>query len=201
MTDVMTLPSSSITLDIPPLMTAEEFDAAYPDETTESIQLLDGQVTVATPTPLHQAISARLLTYLNRVILSNDLGELQSAPSDVYFDTYNVVQPDLFFVAKGSPHCAIGSNNRWHGAPDLCIEILSPTSSKHDRQTKFDLYERHSVREYWIVSPQERTLEVYGLVEGHYQRLGVYDSNDSFSGRVLPDLTLRLADLFPTNGF
>jgi Uma2 family endonuclease len=194
MSDMLLAPPKK--LSPPPKITVAEFLALYPDESNQVIELLEGEIIVAnTPRPQHQEISSRLITYLNMYILSNQLGRpVQPAPSAVYLDPYNQVQPDIFWVAPEG-QCFIGDDNHWQGPPDLCVEIISPSSAKHDRQTKFALYERHGVREYWLVSPDERLIEVYVLEEGAFVRLGAYDEGDSFSGRVLPGLHLGVAEI------
>lgn len=202
MSDTVVLPPPSrIAEAAPPAqkITVAEFNLLYPDPLPGLIvELIDGEVMMKnTPSPQHQMISARLVAFLVTYVLNNNLGEVQHAPSGVYFDDYTTVQPDLFFVAREGSKCYIDADNMWHGAPDLCIEILSPSSAKTDRQAKFQLYERHGVREYWILSPSERLVEVYVWREGGYLRLGVYGEGDEIKGEALPGLALAVAGLFP----
>ena len=73
-----------------------------------------------------------------------------------------------------------GSDGYWHGAPDLIIEILSPGTTRQDRDTKYRLYEANGVREYWIVEAEELYIEVYHLHEGKYKRQGIFGLGETF---------------------
>lgn len=176
-------------------LSAADYEAAYP-ESNLPMELIDGEI-VMSPAPLrnHQRISVDLTILLGIFVKSNQLGYLEVAPNDVHLDTYNVVQPDLFFVARESQSCVL-VDERWRGAPDLCIEILSPSTAKHDRATKRDLYGRFGVREYWIIDPAHQTIEVLALAEGGYQLAGVYGLGDSLSSAVLAGLALDVGALF-----
>jgi Uma2 family endonuclease len=177
-------------------ITVKEFHELYPDETAQPIELIDGEIVIMpTPRPQHQAVVVRLTRIISNVAIPNNLGELQVAPSDVHFDEVNVVQPDVFFVAKEGSRCTIGEDGWWEGAPDLCIEIISPSSVKNDRVDKFDLYEKQGVREYWIVEIEGRFVEVYTLSEGVFRRQGAYDEGQAFTSAVL-GLTVNVAEIF-----
>ncbi len=180
-------------------ITAAEFYEMFP-ETTEPIELIEGEVIVS-PAPLyiHQKILRKITVAFSLVVDTKELGEVVMAPSDVHLDEENVVQPDLFFVAKDNPNCKV-LVGYWYGAPDLCVEILSKASVRMDRVKKFGLYQKHGVREYWIVDPLENFIEVYVLDGGQYRRHGAYTETDTLTSVVLPELTLNLADVFPAEG-
>lgn len=91
---------------------------------------------------------------------------------------------DVFWIRPDSPDCVL-IDGYWHGAPDLIVEILSPSTAKIDRGYKFDLYERCGVREYWIVDPQAQFLEVYNLDNGRYLRTGLFETRQAFNSVVL----------------
>jgi Uma2 family endonuclease len=178
-------------------ITVKEFHEMYPDETTQPIELIDGEIVIMpSPRPEHQEIIINLSAILWGHIKANQLGRLQVAPSDVHFDELNIVQPDVFFVAKEGSLCKIGEEGWWVGAPDLCIEIISPSSIKNDRADKFDLYEKHGVREYWIVDPQAQLIEVYVRDGETLKRQGAYVPGGSFTSTVLPQLTVQAAEVF-----
>ena len=92
------------------------------------------------------------------------LGQVFHAPTDVIMTDTDVVQPDLVFVSREREAIVTPANIR--GAPDLSVEILSPSTASLDRTTKRDLYARHGVKEYWIVDPPVQTVAVMLLREG-----------------------------------
>lgn len=84
------------------------------------------------------------------------------------------------------------------GAPDLVIEIVSPDSGFHDRGRKFDLYRGSGVREYWIVDPDERVVEVYRLEhDGSYRRVGAFGESDTITAGITDHIVVDLAEVFP----
>jgi Uma2 family endonuclease len=111
--------------------------------------------------------------------------------SDNYVET--VVQPDLLVVCDAAKLDDKGCN----GAPDIVIEITSPGTSKKDLIDKFDLYQRHGVKEYWIIHPAEQTLLVYRLDENSkYISHDRYTTDDKVPLTLLGDLVIDLADVF-----
>ena len=102
-----------------------------------------------------------------------------------------VVQPDIVVICDrsiiGGTGCA--------GVPDMAIEVLSPSSDRHDRLRKFQLYQKAGVREYWIVDPTTKTLSVHILKEGEYV-INVYGDTDTAPVHVLEGLHINLADVF-----
>ena len=107
-----------------------------------------------------------------------------------------MVQPDVIWIGPESRCQAVG-DQYWHGTPDLVVEVLSPSTAVRDRGYKFDLYERHGVREYWLVEPEGRFLEVYVLEDGRFVRRGLYQEVDDFTSPVLGGQTIVLKDIFP----
>jgi Uma2 family endonuclease len=151
------------------------------EETTRPVELLEGELIMSPPPiPLHQRLIG--LLYLLLVNLIPD-GEVFFSPIGVYLDEDNIPEPDIVWVAAES-RCKIGEK-LLEGPPDLIVEVLSPGTAKRDRETKYQLYQRFGVREYWVVDPVGATLEVYGLAEGRYQRQGAYEEGDSFDSAAL----------------
>lgn len=171
-------------------MTATEF--AQLPESNQIIELINGEVIVA-PSPIdgHQKGVVHLIRILSNIV---EVGEWRVAPMDVYLDDLNVVQPDLFWVSEDNPNCHL-IDNYWHGAPDLVIEILSPGTTRRDRDAKYSLYERTGVREYWLVDAHELYIEVYALQDGKFTRQGLYGLGDSFVTSVLNGITLSVDTL------
>ena len=127
-------------------------------------QLIENNL-VMSPSPLD--IQQKILNEINYHLLTfvkkHKLGEVRLAPYDVYLDRENVFQPDIIFIGKDRLHLI--KENGLHGAPDLVIEILSPSTAKYDLGEKKDVYERCSVKEYWIVEPESKSVQGFSLKE------------------------------------
>ena len=115
-------------------------------------------ITVPAPNMTHQGISTILLRLIDTLVYLKKLGKVYHAPTDVVFSDNEVVQPDLVFVSNERSHILTENNIR--GAPDLIIEILSPSTAGRDRTFKRTLYERHGVKEYWMVDASARNITV-----------------------------------------
>ena len=164
--------------------------------------LLQGAVGLA-PAPLrqHQRLSLALAAQLY-LYLKDKPCKVYDAPFDVrlsseaqasdnYADT--VVQPDIVVVCDKSKLDERGCN----GAPDLVIEITSPSTARMDLTIKFDLYEKHGVKEYWIIHPAEKTVMVFKLQEnGRYGVPDRYAESGTVPVPLLGDLVIDLAELF-----
>ncbi len=145
-------------------------------ESNQPTELIDGEVIMSpSPVPKHQVISGQLYSLLKSLIPD---GILFYAPMDVHFDDDNVIQPDLAWVAADSS-CVI-TDKRLEGAPDLIIEIFSPGTAKRDKKDKYQLYQQHGVREYWMVDPVGQYVEVCVLEDAAFIQHGVYGPEDSF---------------------
>ena len=123
-------------------------------------ELFEGEVYV-TPAPriVHQRISRNLELVLHSYVEQHGLGEVLYAPVDVILTDTTVVQPDLLYVSR--PRLPIVREHGIVAAPDLVVEILSPSSSSRDRGIKRRLYERQGVAEYWIVDAEARAVDVW----------------------------------------
>jgi Uma2 family endonuclease len=162
----------------PPTSTSRKLDytdyAAIPDDGRRH-EIIDGEHYVnPAPNLYHQAVSKRLQYQLYTKIELAGLGTLYDAPCDVQLSDHDVVQPDLLVVL--SSRSRIFTPTKVKGAPDLLVEILSPSSVQYDRNLKKKLYQRSGVREYWIVDPAEHSLEQFVLKEGEYQSRVVGDA-------------------------
>ena len=162
----------------------------------ERYELLDGDlIMVPAPNIKHQRVQLELATQLSQFIKNRALGELLIAPCDVVLSDTTIVQPDLLFVSREREHL-LSDGEKVRGAPDLAVEILSPSSADKDRGIKRDLYGRHGVTEYWVVDPIAETVSI------HRRREGVLAATDSFGrGQTLRSplfagLELHLDDIF-----
>jgi Uma2 family endonuclease len=149
---------------------------------------------IMTPAPEvpHQRASRKLERLLDEHVVAKHLGEVFDAPIDVVLSPEDVVQPDLIFIAK--EHSGRITEKNIQGAPDLVVEILSPSTAAVDRGAKLALYERAGVREYWLVDPGAKVIEVRELESP--RRVRIYKEGQSFETRLFPGLTVRLADVF-----
>ena len=149
-------------------------------------ELIEGQLIMMTPAPTsrHQKISKEILVILDKFVKEYNLGEIYHAPYDVVLDNENVVQPDLVFIAKEHLHLIHEKNLQ--GSPDLVIEIISESTGYRDMIQKKQLYARFGIHEYWIVIPEEASIEVYTLKDNHYEFHKKYLINDILSSPLLP---------------
>lgn len=158
-------------------------------------ELIDGELLMTpSPVPGHQRILRKIGFILEKFVTENNLGELFYAPCDVYFDNENVVQPDILFISKDRLNI-IGEKNI-QGAPDLIIEIISESSAYRDMVLKKKLYARHGVKEYWIVIPEGKEIEVYILKDNTYQHYMTYSDEDTLDSPVLKGLKIGLKEIF-----
>jgi Uma2 family endonuclease len=158
-------------------------------------ELLDGDL-VMTPAPgeRHQSVSALLTSRLFQFVTENRLGRVYAAPFDVVLSNTDVVQPDLLFVSNERADVVTAANVQ--GAPDLVVEILSPSSVERDRTLKRRLYARHGVSEYWIVDTDARTATVLLLQDGEFEAAATYGEGETLISPMLPGLALNVVELF-----
>jgi Uma2 family endonuclease len=172
-------------------MTAAEFQVL--PESSEHIELIHGELVVSpTPRHRHQNVIGNLHLMLAGLIPS---GKIVLSPMDVYLSDTDVVQPDVFWVSGPESRCKLGTDDYWHGAPDLIIEVLSPGTALRDKTVKFELYEKHDVCEYWLVDPDALYIEVWRLDESKFMRVGVFGPSDKFESTVLGQ-TIETATVF-----
>ncbi|MDQ1352559.1 MAG: hypothetical protein QG657_2865 [Acidobacteriota bacterium] len=168
----------------------------------ERWELIDGEAYNMTPAPNtgHQLISMELAVQF-KTQLKEKSCQVISAPFDVRLplgkereeDIENVVQPDIVIVCDAKKLDKKGCL----GAPDMIIEILSPFTARKDRKEKFFLYERVGVKEYWLVMPEEKLVEVFRLGPGgKYGRPEIYCETDNVQVEVLNEVVIDLNAVF-----
>ena len=157
-------------------------------------ELVDGDFyMVPSPSFRHQNISTNLGRALANYVLDNSLGIVLWAPMDVVFTDKDVVQPDIMFISNERRDIITEANIA--GAPDLVIEILSPSTADRDRELKLRLYARHGVREYWIVDPDEKTVQIMELGPEGYDKIRSLDTGE-VSSSVLSGLSMSTDQIF-----
>lgn len=133
------------------------------------------------PCTTHQRTVFRIATLLDQL---TDDGDVLIAPTDVVIEPGKTIQPDVFWIAADG--ACVDRDTYFEGVPDLIVEVLSPGSLKHDRVTKFALYERCGVAEYWIVDPDARFIEAYHLRDDKYVRVsGATDFTSPVLGKTV----------------
>ncbi len=125
-------------------------------------ELINGKLFISpAPTLGHQHVIIKLVSLIYNYSNKNKLGEVYVSPIDVYINQKNAVQPDIVFVL--SENKSILKEDGIYGAPDLVIEVLSPGTKKFDLDKKKKIYEKNSVKEYWIVDPDTKESLGYQL--------------------------------------
>ncbi len=161
----------------------------------EFFSVIGGQRLMApSPNRLHQVVLINLASHLKEFAKQNQAGTVMIAPFDVYLSDNEFVQPDILLLTK--EHTARLTDNGVMGAPDLVIEIVSPGSARTDRVIKRDLYAKHGVPEYWIVSPTEYTVDVMSLKEGQYVSVGLYEDEEVLASPLLAGFSIKVSTLF-----
>ena len=158
-------------------------------------ELLDGElIMVPAPKVTHQRGSRKIGTPLNIFVEENDLGEVFYAPTDVVLSNTDVVQPDILFVSKERSYIITEDNIR--GAPDLVVEVLSPSTAQRDRTLKRTLYALHGVPEYWQADTDAKNVLVLTLVNGEYKVAGIYGEGQTLVSPLLPGFSLEIDRIF-----
>jgi len=169
----------------------------------ERWEIIDGAAYDMMPAPktVHQSVAGNLFTIFNTFMKGKPCKSF-IAPFDVILpeigeselESQNVVQPDISVICDKNKI----KENGCLGAPDLIVEILSPATASKDIKLKFELYERHGVREYWIVHPSEKYLMVYKLDQQtkKYGRPDIYLQKARVKVGVIKGLNVKLDDVF-----
>jgi Uma2 family endonuclease len=164
-------------------------------------ELIDGKHLMS-PAPIlkHQRIVFNLSLILGIYLRDHPLGRVYGAPVDVLLSEFDVVEPDLVYISTERER-RLDAGRYLSGAPELVVEVLSPSTAKIDTGRKLRLYDRYGVDEYWIVDPAKETLRVYRRATGRLRLAaalihGKGDEGQAFSTPLLPGLTILLATVF-----
>jgi len=175
-------------------MTARQFLELGEDPVGIRLELVDGEIAMSpSPEPKHSFVITRFSQLLFNHIDAEDLGQLFT-DVDTIFGEHDVRRPDLLYFAKGRLHL-IGEK-AMEGPPDLCVEIISPSSRTTDRKNKFKQYAKGKVAHYWIVDPHEKTIEGYKLSAGKYKLVGSGKDDDLVRLPPFEKLEIPLARLW-----
>ncbi len=176
--------------------TEQQERATFYEWITEDIkaEFINGEIIVQSPAKhRHTLVSMNLSTLLGSYVEEHNMGVVVSETALVTL-TRNDYLPDICFfgIEKTSN---IGPDQMKYPAPDLAVEVLSPSTEKTDRGTKFDDYAAHNVREYWLIDPDKQILEQYVLRDGKYELLFKVKSGELIS-EVVEGFTIPVQAIF-----
>ena len=165
-------------------------------ESDDRYELIDGELFMApTPIPEHQDFLAELFTMIRAFVRENGLGRAYIAPLAVMLSEHVVLQPDMMFISNERLDI-IKWGQYVQGAPDLVVEVLSPSTTRHDRVVKRELYARYVVREYWIADIVGKTIEVNVSEREAFSVASVYGEGDIFESPLLTGLKVDISGVF-----
>ncbi len=171
----------------------EEDYFALPDR-NRHVELSDGELIMPPhPTNLHQVAVLELAVRLRQFVREQKVGFVRIAPLPVRLWPGKIRGPDIFFIAREH---ADRIGDRVCGVPDLVVEATSPATARVDRMDRLQEYARAGVREYWIVDPDARTVEVYDLEGGAYVPRGKWGPGETASSGLLAGFAVRVEDVF-----
>jgi Uma2 family endonuclease len=183
--------------EVVPKLTFEQFRELPSDG--KRYELVHGEVHVTpAPTTRHQLTLQNLSGSLGPHVQKNRLGEILQAPLDVRLGEETVLQPDLIFISNA--RTGIIQENWIEGAPDLAVEVLSPSTAGHDRATKLPIYAEADVPEVWFIDPKAKTVEVLRLQGTKYVIEATYAGHHILTSILFPGWQLPLDDLFDFRG-
>lgn len=131
----------------------------------------------AAPRDIHQAVLFDIAFEIQSFLKRNKFGKVRIAPYDVHFSNKNIFQPDLIFIKTENLHLI--EEKGLVGAPDLVIEVLSPTTSQLDYEDKKLVYEKYGICEYFIVDPGTSSVDYF------YLKNGIYEAQENVKGKII----------------
>lgn len=146
------------------------------------------------PTVSHQRISGAFHISLHQTCHST--GTILYSPIDVYLDEHNQFQPDLVYITHENE--SIIKHDRIEGAPDLVLEILSPSTSQNDKIRKKEQYEKFGVKEYWIADPVHHIVDQFVLENSKYILKETFGIANQLTSPLFPCISIDLSKIFPT---
>lgn len=166
----------------------------YPED-GRRYELYDGEVfVVPAPRPIHQIVADNLCGLL-RLYAAAHGGLAITSPLDIVFSEYDVVQPDVVFFTAARRYL-VQLDEAIRDAPDLVIEVLSPSTAETDRGKKMQMFARYRVPEYWIIDPTRWRVEIHVLVSGGYTLAGEAGDEDVARSGLFAGLELPAAEIF-----
>lgn len=174
--------------------TYEEFLKITKD--VERAEFIDGEIIMlATPTAHHQSIVLNIASEF-RNFFSGKECKPYIAPFDIILEDSNEetrrVQPDISIICGHN----LKNENEFKGVPRLVVEVVSPSNASDDYVKKLNLYMRFGVEEYWIVSPKNKTIQIFNLENGLYAEPVIYFESDLIKSNIFNNLSIELKRIF-----
>ena len=164
-----------------------------PDE--KRYEIIEGELfMVPAPDFFHQIVSRNIEFRLLDFVEKNKLGIVVDAPVDVVLSSEDVFQPDILFISSERRYIITEKNVS--GAPDLIIEILSPSTQELDKLVKRHLYSKFGVREYWIVDPVGKNIEVMTQSDKGFKLFAAFSNDDVLTSPLIEGFSLPLTAVF-----
>ncbi len=158
-------------------------------------EVIEGElIMVPAPFVIHQRFSRRIEFLMLKFVEENKLGEVFYAPVDVVFGKKTVLQPDILFVSNERK--SIITKRAVEGAPDLVVEILSPSSSYNDTVRKKRIYAENDVLEYWIVDPEDKSIEIFENRNNHFYPIDYAHLEGKVSSKILDGFSVDIEEIF-----
>ncbi len=171
----------------------EEDYFALPD-TNRFVELSEGRLIVPPhPTDSHQFASSRLYLALQSFVEERNIGVVRYSPLPVRLWPGKIREPDILYVSKEH---ADRIGEQYYGPPDLAVEITSPSTRLTDRRDKFLEYAQAGVQEYWLVDPENKTVEVFVFQEGTYELLGKWGPGEVAKSALLAGFEVAVDKIF-----
>jgi Uma2 family endonuclease len=168
--------------------------AALPDDGNR-YEVVCGMLYMApSPGKWHQKAVIEITYHLYMAVQLASLGKVYVAPSDVILNPETIVQPDVLVVLK--EHLDRVKREDVFGAPDLVVEIASPSTARLDLSEKYNAYATADIPEYRIVNPEARTVELFVLKDGAYSSSGIYYGSRILPTQVVPNWNVKVAQFF-----
>jgi len=179
---------------IEPILTVDDL-LLLPDDSNR-YELIEGELFASrAPGITHQRTVGNLLYIFRRYLEKNPIGEVISGPG-IVFDIHNSVIPDLVYISR--ERSAIAKDTHLTEAPDLIVEVLSPGKEniERDRKMKWQVYGKRGLREYWIVDPEMRSVEIYRRWARGLRLVATLTTADILTTPLLPGFSCRVQEIF-----
>ncbi|MCX8009543.1 MAG: Uma2 family endonuclease [Ignavibacteria bacterium] len=158
-------------------------------------QLIDGELIITpAPIPYHQQLCKKIFIELSKYVEREKIGELLFSPIDVFLSESETYQPDIIFISNDRLN--IIGEKKIEGAPDLIVEILSEATAYYDLKHKKRIYESSGVKEYWIVDPIEKSIEVYENANLTYKLFSSAILQGKVNSKLLNGFEVEISKIF-----
>ncbi len=173
----------------------EKKETFFIERAFDLTEIINGEeYTAPSPFSNHQIILARLYNLFYQFISKSKIGEIFLSPLDVILEEgFNRLQPDLIFIKKENLHIV----KDWiRGVPDLVVEIVSQNSLTLDSVIKKEVYERYGVKEFWLVFPEEKVIQVYINDKGRYRLFNFAEQKGTVKSQLLDGFEINVEEVF-----